>query len=502
MNTIRVLQLGENNWGEIYTFPEMVDFIHETELTEIPRRPFDVVFVDRPLEEGEQFLMHKMTKAYTLFVPDDVPVNQNLQWLMKYKKGKVLSRGEIQNFLFHELRYYFPDSYGDKQKPGSVAIAQGFKGKVKWNGQYSVELEGDFGDEFSQAVFWRNNLLLQQGQAQDIWLEYKKSENVSIQIEVTQFELGSISKEVAKWVFDEKQLEDQMELESAFGSGLLFVSLHAKGTGNLQIIALHSRFSRRGHGMFIPGGQRVVTSQREEVFYYFDPGNLKPPLNIYFSGYKTREGFEGYNMMCGFGAPFLLVAEARLEGGGFYMGSREYEKAIVDIIRSCLDELQFTPDQVIMSGLSMGTFGALYYACDIKPHALIIGKPLASLGNMAYNEKRNRPKGFPTSLDVLRCQTGGTGGADVTTLNQKFWDKFDKTDWGETKFIVAYMIEDDYDGTAYYNLISHINTPGTQLYGKGLHGRHNDDTNGIVTWFITQYHKVLEEDFGRKRDKT
>ena len=102
-----------------------------------------------------------------------------------------------------------------------------------------------------------------------------------------------------------------------------------------------------------------MTTDREEVFAYFDPGDRKPPLNVYFSGYKTKEGFEGYRAMRNLGCPFLLISDARLEGGGFYMGSEEYEKLIKDVLRKYMDELGFSGDQVILSGLSMGTYGAL-----------------------------------------------------------------------------------------------------------------------------------------------
>ena len=265
------------------------------------------------------------------------------------------------------------------------------------------------------------------------------------------------------------------------------------------MIALHDRYSRRGHGHFLPGGQRYVTSNREEIFCYFDPGDRKPPLNVYFSGYKTMEGFEGYNLMRGMGCPFLLVAEARLEGGCFYMGSREFEDMLAGAIRSPMEELGFTPDQVIFSGLSMGTFGALYYGCDIRPHALILGKPLASIGSVAANERLLRPGGFPTSLDVLRYVSRDTDPAAVERLNRRFWGKFDATDWGRSKFVVSYMVEDDYDATAYASLIAHLRSEGAQVYGKGLHGRHNDNTGGIVNWFSSQFDKLLREDFGRVR---
>ena len=100
---------------------------------------------------------------------------------------------------------------------------------------------------------------------------------------------------------------------------------------------------------------------------------MKPPLNVYFSGYKTQEGFEGFNMMRKMGAPFLLVAESRLEGGAFYLGDDEYEKFITTGIQDCLNQLGFDRSQLILSGLSMGTFGALYNGCKLQPHAIIIG---------------------------------------------------------------------------------------------------------------------------------
>ena len=69
-----------------------------------------------------------------------------------------------------------------------------------------------------------------------------------------------------------------------------------------------------------------------------------------------------------------------------------------------------------------------------------------------------RPGGFPTSLDVLHCQCGDLDANAADRLNRRFWDKFDRTDWGRTKIIVAYMLEDDYDGTAYGKLMEHLHS--------------------------------------------
>ena len=60
------------------------------------------------------------------------------------------------------------------------------------------------------------------------------------------------------------------------------------------------------------------------------------------------------------------------------------------------------------------------------------------------------------------------------------------------------MIEDDLDGNAYENLKDHLSAGNTWIYGKGLHGRHNDDTYGIVSWFQNQYREIIRKDFDEK----
>lgn len=55
------------------------------------------------------------------------------------------------------------------------------------------------------------------------------------------------------------------------------------------------------------------------------------------------------------------------------MGSMELERQLIEIIQRYLQELHFTSDQLILSGLSMGTYGALYYASELSPGYVIVG---------------------------------------------------------------------------------------------------------------------------------
>ncbi len=497
LDAIRVLQLGIEDWNRRYKLPENVLLLYENEHTENPKSEFDLVFVDRELSDAEITLLMDVTKAYTLFVTERVTLAGSMKKYYACRKGRRIAEADIQDFFLHEARNFFTKPYGEKFSLGKLAIAQGFAGNVEWQGNYCVTVSGEFGEELSQIAYWRNNIPVFQGQAIEMWLEYEKDPGIEIALSITQFKNATVSEVQQKWYFTEKDLDEMVIVDNQMATGPVFVSLLAKGSGTLKIIALHDRYSRRGQGIFLPGGDRYVASNREEILYYFNPGDMKPPLNVYFSGYKTMQSFEGYYMMKSFGSPFLLISESRLTGGSFYMGNEEYERGFATIIQKYLDELGFSNDQLILSGISMGSLAALYYGCDLLPHAMIVGKPLANIGDVALNEKLHRPGGFPTSLDVLYYLSGDTSNEAADLLNNRFWNKFDSTDWGKSKFIVSYMMEDDYDCNAYNMLISHLKVAGVQVYGKGIHGRHNDESRGIVNWFKSQYEKILKEDFLR-----
>lgn len=498
MEKIQILQIGHKDWREHYTLPDIAEFCCENTLKKPLSKLYDMVFLDRTLSDSEITCLYKAVKAYTLFVTDQVEMTDGMAWLYKSRKGRTIAEADIQEFLLYETKNYFSRPYGEKLNLNNIAVAQGFDGNVKWEGSCGVCLNGNFGTELNQAVYWRNSIPVFEGQCLDLWLEYQKDETISIALTVTQIVSGSLSDVQQTWRFSEEELEQEIQIDNQFSQGFLFISIFAKGSGELRIAGIHLRKSRRGQGLFLAGGERYITSKREEVFCYFDPADMKPPLNVYFSGYKTEEGFEGYYLMRGMGCPFLLIAEARLEGGSFYIGTEEYEDMLCSTIVKYMKELGFTPAQVVLSGISMGSFGAMYYGCRIRPYAVLLGKPLLSIGMVAAKAKLHRAGDFSTSLDILKYLCGTADEEAVKELDKRFWDKFDKTDWGESKIIVSYMIEDDYDDSAYPGLLSHIHSDRVQLYGKGFHGRHNDNSQGVIEWFSSRLRQILMEDFQRK----
>ncbi|MBO6128218.1 MAG: accessory Sec system protein Asp2 [Pseudobutyrivibrio sp.] len=497
MDIIKILQIGNEDWNEKYTIPENVKVYFCGENIVPQKQIFDIAFVERNLDEQEAKIVYAMTATYAFFALEGLDMNEPTNDIYVRRMGQTIAERDVQDFLLNDARNYFATVYGEKFIPNTIGIAQGFRGKISWQGNYSVSLEGDYGDHLNQIAFWRGNVPLEVGQAVEFWLEYKKSEDVRISLSIKEFATGTLDDLINSWYFSEEELQNPIIIEGTRTRGSVFCSINACGRGKLDVVALHDRYSRRGIGTLMVGGERHVTSEREEIFSYFDPGDMKPPLAVYFSGYKTREGFEGYYMMRKLGCPFLLIAEQRFEGGGFYLGSKEFEKLMLDVIDEHLNKLGFYPEQLILSGISMGSIGSVYYGCDIRPHALILGKPLVSLGDIAKNERLKRPKGFPTSLDLLNKYGGGMDEKAIQTLDNKVWAKIRNTDFSHTKIIVSYMFEDDYDTTAYNKLLTELNSAGVQVYGKGLHGRHNDNSAGIAAWFKGQYNRVLKEDYGR-----
>ena len=495
---VNVLQLGQTDLSKEIDLNSSVEWLYEDNIEESEIKIYDVVVLTRPIKEEERYILFKKIRAHCLFVKDDIQMNEPTEWICHSKLARFLNDEQMKSFLQGLIEDYYSFSYGEKLIPQMLTVKEGFKGNIQWDGFSDLTLSGDFGENFTQAAFWRYNIPIQTDQSLDFWLEYEKTGSLEITFKLTQIINGSLNTIDNEWIFTEEDLKNVVYVTNDKKDGLIFASIQAKGKGSLKINSLHVRYSRRGKGVFLPGGIRCVTKKREEVFFYFDPGDMKPPLNVYFSGYKTQEGFEGYYMMKKLGAPFLLVSDSRLEGGDFYIGDEEYEENVKAGIQHYLNELGFTSDQLVLSGLSMGTFGALYYGCDFQPHSIIVGKPLASLGDIATNERINRPGGFPTSLDIVWKESHDLEDESIKKLNDKFWNKFDSVDWKDTKFIVSYMIEDDYDSTAYQSLLKHIKDDKVEIYSKGLHGRHNDNTSGIVQWFVGRYNYVLNEDFKRE----
>lgn len=150
--------------------------------------------------------------------------------------------------------------------------------------------------------------------------------------------------------------------------------------------------------------------------------------------------------------------------------------------------------------LSDGGFGLIWDA-DEQALGLYMaaGIPVivANMGNVARNERILRAGGFATSLDILMKNYDNLSDEAIEQLNNRMWDRFDSADWSQTKFIISYLYEDDYDPDGYPSILSHLKSSGVEVYGKGSHGRHTDNSSNVMAWFKSQYNNLLHDDFSR-----
>lgn len=504
----KVLQIGLVNWAEVfpYAIHESIEwqFLDCTATTEAAcqslikkqkRRAYNVVVVSDELDNKLLEELSPLIETYTLII--DQHFQSQVSTQIQNTKFPVYLSFDNPNFICETVyQCFFSGQSGGKLHVNEAEINNFFEGDMQFLGEHRLSVSGDFTSFGNKPLItWQYNRGFYE-RSKKIWLEFTRSDNASFSLVVHGFRDNTT--DVMKiWRFTESEVRAGMELPYEEGLGFVSVSLWPRGYGNIKVGPLHFRDTRGPYGEYLPGGKKVSDAQNEELDYFFHPGDLKPPLAVYFSGYRSLEGFEGFYMMKKMGTPFLLIADPRLEGGSFYLGSEQLETSIRDVIQTHLNSLGFSNQELILSGLSMGTFGALYHGSFLHPHSIIVGKPLVNLGTMAEKERIIRPGGFPTSLDLLQSLTGRQDKEGIQALNHRFWSTFDAANFSDTQFVMAYMKDDDYDDTAYQDVLEHLLTKETRVIGKGISGRHNDNSEAINQWFINHYRRILDEDFYR-----
>lgn len=507
---IRVLHLGLKSWEEQLSSKdkEVLEWtylkIDKTKNQEVEKllnknkKTFDVVLCTEKIDKEVIKSLESLIEAYAVII--DRKLKNKVSEEFKKKKIPYFMDITKQREIIDELETnFFLGQMGAKLHTNTIRINQNFSGRNQVFGESYLKLKGNYEELKGQPLLtWQHNIGMY-NRSKKIWLEFETDASVEISLTLLKIREGG-SDVIEQTTYNQEAVQAGIEVPYENNIGYLSTILTARGEGILKVGPLHFRDTRHHYGEYILGGKKITDDKNQEIFYYFNPADLKPPLNVYFSGYRSAEGFEGFFMMKALGAPFLLITDPRLEGGSFYMGSSTLEEGLMEVIQKHLDFLGFSKEELVLSGLSMGTFGALYYANRLEPGNVIVGKPLVNVGDIAYNEQLVRPGGFPTSLDILNALEGSLTKEAVNQLNQRFWTQFSKGNFEDTCFIVAYMMNDDYDVNAYRDLTVYLSESEASIISKGIPGRHNDNSSAINQWFLSQYKRVLREQFHRTKE--
>lgn len=418
--------------------------------------------------------------------------------ILRLKGAQQIDISDEGQAFVQYIRHNYGKSWGTSLDNSRVEFNPNFEGTITKKGSGRIELEGDFGKSYQQVAVWKNNWAAW-GDVK-FYPEMAQSAGVSSYFRAY-FKNKKTEKEEISFIdFSSEQIKQgQVSFDLGFSEFPVNFGLFAKGSGMLQIGDLHLRKGLSDENFLAMGGRRLVQKgyMGEELGFYFNAGDLKPPLNVYFSGFRPSEGYEGRWMMGSLGSPFLLVYDPRLVGGAFYRGP-ELEAQLLQVIDDKLSLLGFSHKDLVLSGLSMGTYAAFYYGAQLEPHAIVVGKPLANIGGLAVNSRIFSPYGWDLAMDTIINLTGKLTKESAESLDEDFWKKFEDADFSKTTFLIAHMLHDT--DKPFQRIFDHLkkNYPSSKVLHKGLEGRHNDNTRGITGWFYRQYQKLLVSDFNRR----
>ena len=508
---MRVLQIGRDDWSASCRVPAGLEWVFadvddESGFDADVIGRVDVTVLDALCGLARLQAVDPLVTPYTLLVSRSLMTafDDTYQQFFARKVAVYEDLEDRQGVVDEIPRRYFTKPFGQKLEIRTMLVSPFHESDAWYEGNAFLATNVDNDGDFRQLAMWKENILYENRRPLELWPEYVKDAGCEIELVVQLVQSGTADVIAYQKAYSEAELAEPIVFSHPT-SGYLSCSIFARGHGVVRIGPVHYRHSRLGAGDFLPGGRRIVDARREELFYYFHPGDLKPPLNIYFAGYRPAEGFEGYFMMSGLGHPFLLVTDPRLEGGRFYLGSDELEGQLREVIRELVDSLGFREEDVIFSGLSMGSFGALYYGSQFRAHAIIAGKPIIDLGYVAERGRLVRPKDFLTVLDIVNFWSKTDDDGNPTTVDAFTRGLVERWNgdpgFGDTKILMSYMEQDDYDDAAYYTLLNSQTGKPTTVIARGYQGRHNDDSASIVSWFVNQFRRVIDEYQGARDDE-
>lgn len=99
MDDIRILQLGEEDWGLSYQIPGGIRIYHEKPELRRAGDAFELVFWDREPREQELENLRNVTKAYTLYLVEGVQLGEKAKELLHARWERRLPESRYRNFF-------------------------------------------------------------------------------------------------------------------------------------------------------------------------------------------------------------------------------------------------------------------------------------------------------------------------------------------------------------------------------------------------------------------
>lgn len=493
-----VLQLGpEKDWSENRELPDDVKWHYNDFPPKEPVTYSAVMITGDPGLTAKQW--HKLiwpSTPYCVFYRPgvDQQLGKAAQYYLKCCAAQETAVTPEQFIQDAAAKYYFGQT-GIRLSPTNMAFNRQNFPRLSFSDGFHVNIDVN-SDDWVDLGDFKQNLFVDPNRRLRVWQESTQDPGVEIRIVITVLEQD----DSRVFTFPVTNQDEENAVMTKLVSRPQFVNagLQVRGHGHAQLGTFHYFWSRLGYGMYIAGGKRIINPHnKEEISYYFSPGDLKPPLNIYFAGARAQEGFEGYPLFRSLHAPNLLFVDPRMEIGQFYTG-KYFEEHIKKVIADTVHKLGFTMDDVVTAGSSMGTYPALKLGSELQVHGIVVTKNLADIGYLVERGRLQRPDEFETSYDMARRITDEKLPEGLRKIDREYWQRYEQNDLSRTRIFIGYMLEDDYDNLSVPRLkkTKAIKRVKQAAY-KGFHGHHNDKTNDIINWMIYRIRQIMHDDFGR-----
>ena len=445
---MNVLQLGAQNWADKYKIPNEIAWNYNT-YPQAGIKRFDLVIITEGVQLEDnlwsklQWQVPPYCVLYSPFAEKDLS-KAGLNFINCQEARQIVE--EPQELIDQMPIRFFHGQSGLRFAPTKLLLNNPERIFMD-DGHLSLTVDAN---EWTNLGSYQQNIYIDPQRLFKFSLEYNRQTNVKVRLRVIVQPGAGDGNPKDQYLLDFSRNNEERELPIGLEDSPRFanVSVEVLGKGELTLGVLHARWSRRDYGEFLTGGKRLfdpVTG--EDIAYYFNPGDLRPPLHVYFSGARRLEGFEAYPLFRRNHTPALLFTDPRLAVGQFYTGTA-IESQIKATIIATLKKLGFNRQQLVMNGISMGTYPAIKLGAQLSAYAINVAKPTVNLGQVALRARLERPDEFDTIFDIDRQLVSSLTSEQLEQLDTKFWKLMNQTDLTKARIYVGYMKNDDYDNLA------------------------------------------------------
>ncbi|WEV37616.1 accessory Sec system protein Asp2 [Lactobacillus sp. ESL0677] len=461
---------------------------------------FTYFFLDKTSPWLKDVKLLMQLPAYRVLYSEDADVPASILQVLQLRGAFKIKQTNLAATINN---YFFNTDFGYRVSIDQFEIAPALQNRITYYGDSYFNVEANFDDQWHYLSKMAYSVSVVKRHVTTLTVEMQTTGSAELKVEVKCFNSNNqLIKTIVKSGAELKADNGTVIVTGIEESFFYSIYYYVRGQGNVKIGTLHQRRSRGKYGFLELGGKSLVDRNglNGEIGYLFNPGNMQPPLTVYFAGWHSAEAFEARAMLHSKGVPYLLITDLRVEGGTFYLGDAAIENKIITVVKDCLAKLHFKPGDLILSGMSMGTYASLYYGALLSPGDIIIAKPLFNLGTVAENLRINRPNEFYCATDMVLMLEGDDDHASCQKVDNIMWQRLQEGNFSKTDFVLGYMRNDDYDRYAYTELQGFLQKyyPDRHVISKGYYGRHNDDSATIAAWFEQQLFHVLKNKYGQK----